>query len=260
MADFTPSVNAAAHSKAALGQIDAETLNILLIDPKMGFVGLGVSLAIWGGAVMYAKQLVSAIWKGSSGIAISRLKLPLLTEPKVLKRTIYDPNSNQFDGVENIQFSQSELESENAEFYSQGDLSISGEQDVNDLLVKFDGDFSKKVGHLAIKVSGDDDNNNNNIREGDDPNSSAISDLSKQKYLLDIASGEIMPNASPHLLRSLVIKDHHLMTGGSKGIKDKSSNRKERTRVSETAEDISVNSINVSRSIKKKGFRSRKNR
>eukprot|EP00984_Skeletonema_dohrnii_P025284 scaffold14408_cov173-Skeletonema_dohrnii-CCMP3373.AAC.1 len=262
VADFTPSVNAAAQSKLALGQIDAETLDILLIDPKMGYVGLGVSLAIWGGAFMYVKQLVSAMWKGSNGsMAVSGLKLPLLTEPKVLKRTVYDPNSNQFDGVENIQFTQSELESENVEFYSQGDLSISGEKDVNDLLVKFDGEFGKKIGHLALKVNDDNDGSGEN---GNDT-SSALSHLSKQKYLLDIGSvDEIMPNASPHLLRSLVIRDHHLMTGGNKKVQTNNNGRrgswKHNVKPDESDEDSRANSVNVGRSIKKKGFRTRRNR
>eukprot|EP00986_Skeletonema_menzelii_P013180 scaffold7526_cov120-Skeletonema_menzelii.AAC.1 len=265
VADFTPSVNAAAQAKAALGQIDAETLNILLIDPKMGYVGLGVSLAIWGGAFMYVKQLISAIWKGSDGsIAISGLRLPLLTEPKVLKRTVYDPNSNIFDGVENIQFTQSELESENVAFYSHhGDLSISGEKDTNDLLVKFDGDFSKKVGHLAIKVN--DEGDDNSIGENGSDTSSALSHLSKQKYLLDIGSGdEIMPNASPHLLKAMVIKDHHLMTGGNKKTQQHRNGLKESRRndnkLDGSNENKNVNSINIGRSIKKKGFRTKRNR
>jgi hypothetical protein len=255
VSDFTPSVNAAAQSKAALGQIDAETLNLMLIDPKMGYVGLGVSLAIFGGAFMYVKQLVSAMWKGSDGnIAVSGLKLPLLTEPKILARTVYDPNSNQFDGVENIQFTKSELESENVEFYSQGDLSISGEKDTNDILVKFDGDFSKKVGHLALKVN----DTGKNEKEKDDTNSD-LSHISKQKYLLDIQSGEeIMPNASPYLLRSLVIRDHHLMMGGKKV---HSNSRKESWKHSIKADDADEDSsILVGRSIKKKGFRTRRNR
>ncbi len=265
MSDFTPSVNAAAQSKAALGQIDAETLNLLLIDPKMGYVGLGVSLAIWGGAFLYVKQLVSAMWRGSNGdIAVSGLQLPLLTEPKILARTVYDPNNNQFDGVESIPFTKSELQSENSvEFYSQGDLSISGEKDINDILVKFDGDFSRKVGHLALKVNNDGSKHEEN---GDDTNNSALSQISKQKYLLDIGSGEeIMPNASPRLLRSLVIRDHHLMTGGKK-VHNNNNARKESWKHSinkpdeSDDEDSSVNSINVGRSIQKKGFRTRRNR
>ena len=266
VADFTPSVNAAAQAKAALGQIDAETLNILLIDPKMGYVGLGVSLAIWGGAFMYVKQLISAIWKGSDGstIAISGLKLPLLTEPKVLKRTVYDPNSNQFDdGVENIQFTKAELESENVEFYSHGDLSISGEKDTNDLLVKFDGDFSRKVGHLAIKVN-DTDDDGNGRNESD--SGSALSLLSKQKYLLDIASGdEIMPNASPHLLKAMVIRDHHFMTGGNKTSTEQNRDGRKGSRtntneIDDNNQDNSVTSINVGRTIKRKGFRNKRNK
>jgi len=259
VADFTPSVNAAAEAKAVLGQIDAETLNILLIDPKMGYVGLGVSLAIWGGAFMYVKQLVSAMWKGSNGsIAVSGLKLPLLTEPKVLKRTVYDPNSNQFDGVENIEFTQSELESESVAFYSDGDLSIAGERDTNDLLVKFDGEFSKKIGHLALKINDDDDDDGSG--ENKNETSSALSHLSKQKYLLDIGSpDEIMPNASPHLLKSLVIREHHLMVSDTRKLRQNSKSRKiSRKPHINNIEESSASSIQVGRSIKKKGFRSRK--
>jgi len=258
VADFTPSVNAAAQAKAVLGQIDAETLNILLIDPKMGYVGLGVSLAIWGGAFMYVKQLVSAMWKGSNGsIAVSGLKLPLLTEPKVLKRTVYDPNSNQFDGVENIEFTQSELKSESVAFYSDGDLSISGERDTNDLLVKFDGEFSKKIGHLALKINDDDDDGSG---ENENETSSALSHLSKQKYLLDIGSpDEIMPKASPHLLKSLVIREHHLMVSDTRKLRQNSKSRKiSRKPHINNIEESSASSIQVGRSIKKKGFRSRK--
>lgn len=261
VSDFTPSVNAAAQAKAALGQIDAETLNILLIDPKMGYVGLGVSLAIWGGAFMYVKQLVSAMWKGSNGsIAVSGLKLPLLTEPKVLKRTVYDPNSNQFDGVENIEFTQSELESESVAFYSHGDLSISGERDTNDLLVKFDGEFSKKIGHLALKVNDDDDDDSSGENEND--TSSALSHLSKQKYLLDIGSAdEIMPNASPHLLKSLVIREHHFMKSDKKVRQHSNSSkesRKQNSKHDDNIEESSASSMKVGQSIKKRGFRSRK--
>ena len=63
VADFTPSLNAsAAHEEIALGQIDPATLEMMLIDPNMGYVGLGIGSMIWLGAFFYAKQLVSAIW------------------------------------------------------------------------------------------------------------------------------------------------------------------------------------------------------
>ena len=42
--DFTPSVNAAAYEKAALNQIDAESLELLLVDGTIGYVGLGLAL------------------------------------------------------------------------------------------------------------------------------------------------------------------------------------------------------------------------
>jgi hypothetical protein len=260
VADFTPSVNAAAEAKAGLGQIDVNTLNLLLIDPKMGYVGLGIAAVIWGGAFMYAKQLVSAIWKGTNGsLAVSCLKFPLLTEPKILRRTVFDPNENNFDDIENIKFTRSELESESSvAFYSHGDLSISGQKDTNDILVKYDGDFSKKVGHLALKIKDEDV----------DDTSSILSQLSKQKYLVEIGSGEeIMPNASPHLLRSLVIREHHLMTTVDKNkfYKSHKESKKHSTTSTEDSEEeqeeqSSVNSTNVGRSIQKKGFRNRRNR
>ena len=169
----------------------------------------------------------------------------------MLKRTVYDPNSNQFDGVENIEFTQAELEAESVAFYSDGDLSVSGERDTNDLLVKFDGEFSKKIGHLALKVNGDDNGNG----ENEDETSSALSHLSKQKYLLDIGSAdEIMPNASPHLLKSLVIREHHLTTSDNIRERQKSNSRKE-SRKQRNKHDVS--SLRVGQSIKKKGFRSR---
>ena len=60
--DFTPSVNASAQSKYELGQIDLETLELLLIDESLGAVGFGLASMIWLGAFLYTKQLVSAIW------------------------------------------------------------------------------------------------------------------------------------------------------------------------------------------------------
>lgn len=268
VADFTPSVNASAQAKAALGQIDADTLHLLLIDPKMGYVGLGVSIAIWSGAWMYTRQLISAIWKGSDGnLAVSGLQLPFLTEPKVLAKTVYDPTTNNTfsDGVEHIQFTEAELkaESSNIAFYRHGDLSLSGEKDTNDILVKYDGDFSRKVGHLALKLNTADNSSSSSKDEESDEtsiSSSAFSNLSKQKYLLDIrSSDEIMPNASHHLLSSLVIREHHLMTGGRKKMEKTKKHTSDKSgNVEEESSDNT--STNVGRSIQKRGFRKRRNR
>jgi hypothetical protein len=269
-------VNASAQAKATLGQIDTDTLHLLLIDPKMGYVGLGVSIVIWSGAWMYTRQLISAIWKGSNGnLAISGLQLPFLTEPKVLAKTIYDPttNNNTFsDGIEHIQFTEAELkaESSNIAFYRHGDLSLSGEKDTNDILVKYGGDFSRKVGHLALKLNATDHNSSSSSSSQDEENdeasisSSAFSNLSKQKYLLDIGSSdEIMPNASHHLLSSLVIREHHLMIGGKKKVEKtkKHTREKQSDKSGNGEESSSVNtSTNVGRSIQKRGFRKRRNR
>ena len=270
VADFTPSVNASAQAKAALGQIDADTLHLLLIDPKMGYVGLGVSIAIWSGAWMYTRQLISAIWKGSDGnLAISGLQLPFLTEPKVLAKTVYDPTTNNTfsDGVEHIQFTEAELktESSNIAFYRHGDLSLSGEKDTNDILVKYEGDFSRKVGHLALKLNATDNSSSSSSSSSQDEesdetsiSSSAFSNLSKQKYLLDIGSSEeIMPNASRHLLSSLVIRDHHLMIGGKKKVEKtkKHTREKQSDKSGNDEEESSFNTgTNVGRSIQKRGF------
>ena len=69
-----------------------------------------------------------------------------------------------------------------------------------------------------------------------------------------------MPNASPHLLKSLVIRDHHLMTGGKMKLHN-DSNKSNIKQDSGDEEESSVkSSANVGRSIQKKGFRKRRNR
>jgi len=210
VADFTPSVNASAHAKAALGQIDAETLELLLIDPNMGFVGVGVSSIIWVGAFFYVKQLVSAIWSGGDDntLAISTLKLPFLTQPKILGRTVYDPGSNEFDGVENIEFTESELKSESVEIFAPGELTLSEDKAKHDVIVKFDGEFSRLRGHIPLKKEDD-----------GKEETGVLTAVLRGKYLLDISIGgeEVMPNASSTLLHSLVIKDHHLPSGKKGG-------------------------------------------
>ena len=224
---------------------------------------------------MYTRQLISAIWKGSDGnLAVSGLQLPFLTEPKVLAKTIYDPttNNNKFsDGIEHIQFTEAELkaESSNIAFYRHGDLSLSGEKDTNDILVKYDGDFSRKVGHLALKLNATDHSSSSSSSQDEESDeasisSSTFSNLSKQKYLLDMGSSdEIMPNASHHLLSSLVIREHHLMIGGKKKVEKtkKHTREKQSDKSGNGEEESSVNtSTNVGRSVQKRGFRKRRNR
>lgn len=191
-----------------MGQIDAETLELLLIDPNMGYVGVGVSSIIWLGAFFYVKQLVSAIWSGGddNALAISTLKLPFLTQPKILGRTIFDPGSNEFDDVENIEFTESELKSESVELFAPGELALTEDKVKHDVIVRFDGDFSRLRGHIALKKEDD-----------GDEETGVLTAVLKGKYLLDISSGdEVMPNASSTLLHSLVLKDHH-MASGEKG-------------------------------------------
>mmetsp|Transcript_20643 Transcript_20643/g.44810 ORF Transcript_20643/g.44810 Transcript_20643/m.44810 type:complete len:345 (+) Transcript_20643:91-1125(+) len=209
VADFVPSVNSSAHAKAALGQIDAQTLDMLLVDPNMGYVGFGMASVIWLGAFLYSRQLVSAIWApmgASSGeeqrstLAVSTLKLPFLTQPKILKRTVYDPESNAFDRVENIAFTESELKAESSvEFFAPGDLTLSEEQKKNDVIVKLDGDFSRLRGHIPLK------------KEDSETEDGMLANFRQQRYLLDIESEqEIMTNANDILVHSLVLKDYHL--------------------------------------------------
>lgn len=248
VADFTPSLNESAQQKFALNQIDEAALEMMLVDPTMGYVGLGLSSVIWLGAYIYCKQVISAIWSSSnsnsdidhqnsgSSIAVSTLKLPFLTQPKILKRTEYDPDSNDFDGVEDISFTETEVKSASAHVFGQGMLTLSEDQRKNDVLVKFDGDFSRLRGHLAIKTD-----------DAENKESGPLTLLYSQKYLLDIASAdEIMPNASPALLNSLVLKDYHF-----------SDDKKENKRKKKAAKYISgvntVSQINVAKSIKNKG-------
>ncbi|KAL7524627.1 hypothetical protein ACHAWF_001028 [Thalassiosira exigua] len=205
--DFTPSVNASAQAKAALGQIDPETLEMLLINPSVGYVGLGVASAIWLGAYLYTKQLVSAIWapknppkRGESRLAVSTLKLPLVTQPKILGRTVYNPDSNNFVHVELVEFAESELKSESSvEIFEPGEIKFAEEKRINDVIVKFDGEFSRLKGHIALK------------KEDGSDETVPLRTLLQQKYLLDINSPEeVMPNASPTLLRTLVLNEHHM--------------------------------------------------
>ena len=237
--DFTPAINTAAQIKAAMGQIDTQTLELLLVDPIMGYVGLGVSMTIWLGAYYYSKQLVSAIWgthrhtttinaaittnnttaanndddgdeKEEILLAVSTLKLPFLLQPKILRKLVYNPETNNYDGgVEVVQFTESEIMSTGANLYSPGQLVLSEEQKRQDAIVKFDGDFSRLRGFVALKKSHDDDSENNR---------GPLASVLEQKYLVDINSAdEVMPNASPFLMRALVLSDYPLdnsSTGG----------------------------------------------
>ncbi|KAL7529155.1 hypothetical protein ACHAXR_002822, partial [Thalassiosira sp. AJA248-18] len=245
--DFTPSVNGSAYEKAALGQIDQETLEMLLIDPNMGYVGLGMASVIWIGSFFYTKQLVSAIWasKKSPGdeeslLAVSALKLPFLTRPKILGKTVYDPELNNFGAVENIVFTDSELQSESSvEVFEPGELSLSEDIRKNDVIVKFDGEFSKLKGHIALK------------KDDESGEKGPLASLLQQKYLLDIDSeNEFMPNASPTLLRSLVLEDYHLNVDKKVG---RSSTRKLAKAGSEADGPVETTSIKL-----KKGFRKRR--
>ena len=224
-----------------MGQIDKQTLELLLVDPTMGYVGLGVSATIWLGAYFYTKQLVSAIWgthqttittttaaaaanddnvdddekeKESEEIllAVSTLKLPFLMQPKVLRKLVYNPETNNYDGgAEVVQFTESEIISSGASLYSPGQLVLSEEQKRQDAIVKFDGDFSRLRGFVALK-KGDDDSDNNR---------GPLATVLQQKYLVDISSAdEVMSNASPFLMRALVMADYPLdnNTGGENDV------------------------------------------
>jgi len=176
-----------------------------------------MSSLIFAGVYMYTRQLVSAIWSSpeTEDIAISTLKLPFLTQPKVLDKTLYDPESNEFDGVEDITFTDSELKSANALLFAPGELTLSEEQRKNDAIVKFNGDFRLLRGHIAIKSD-----DTYSAAEDDETANKGIDFLYSQKYLLDINnSSEVMTNASPALMHSLVLKDYHFQQRSKRGEK-----------------------------------------
>ena len=210
--DFTPAINASAQTKAAMGQIDKQTLELLLVDPTMGYVGLGVSSVIWLGAFFYSKQLVSAIWASQTTavegeeilLAVSTLKFPFLTQPKVLRKVVYDPESNNFDGAgEEVQFTESEIKS-TASIFAPGELALSEEKKKHDAIVRFNGDFSRLRGFVALK------------KEDENEKDGLLASVLRQKYLIDISSAdEVMPNASPILMRSLVFQDYPLAVGNN---------------------------------------------
>ncbi|KAL3805010.1 hypothetical protein HJC23_003238 [Cyclotella cryptica] len=210
--DFTPAVNASAHEKAALGQIDAETLELLLVDNSMGYVGLGVALVIWGGSVWYPKRLITAIWKSEDDdennhrIAISTLKMPFVTESNVLKKM------KSFNGVENTIFTETELRSDsNIQFFNAGEIGIVGEKETNDILVNLDGELGRKRGHLALQAI-DAKNETSSATSSAGP----LSLLTKKNYLLDIGSeDEIMVGANSHLLRAFLFNDFQLQSAAN---------------------------------------------
>lgn len=245
--DFTPAINQAAQVKADMGQIDKQTLELLLVDPTMGYVGLGVSATIWLGAYFYTKQLVSAIWgthhtttttstttaaaaaANDDGneveeseeilLAVSTLKLPFLMQPKVLRKLVYNPETNNYDGIaEVVQFTDSEIISSGASLYPPGQLVLSEKQKRQDAIVRFDGDFSRLRGLVALK-KGDDDSNNNR---------GPLASVLQQKYLVHLSSAdEVMPNASPFLMRALVMADYPLVnTAKIAGENDVASSKK----------------------------------
>ena len=186
--DFTPSVNAAAYEKAALNQIDAETLELLLVDSSMGYVGLGLALVIWGGSVWYPKHLVSAIWKSGDNLAVSTLSMPFVKAPSIL-------------GGENSKFTAEQLKLEpGIQFYKAGEISITGEREKNELLVKLDGDLGKKRGHLALQLR----DPNAEQESGNNP----LTLVTNKNYLLDIGSqDEIVEGANADLLSVLLHDD-----------------------------------------------------
>ena len=187
--DFTPSVNASAHEKAAIHQIDAETLHLLLVDPTMGYIGLGVALLIWGGSLWYPRHLVSAIWKRGDSLALSTMRLPLVKLPGILQEkgggTLFTMEQLQSDS--------------NIQFYTTDEINIAGDKETNEILIKLDGDLNKKRGHLALQLK--DPNANDDSEDG------PISNLLKKNYLLDIDEGEIVEGANGELLEALLSKD-----------------------------------------------------
>ena len=226
--DFTPAINSSAQTKFELGKIDPETLEILLIDPNMGYIGLGVSSIIWLGAFLYSRQLVSAIWASQSTatsvgseddrrLAVATLRLPLLTQPKILLKTVFDPEHNKFDGsVEDIRFTESDIKSTpSVEIFAPGELALCEDKIQHDAIVKYDGDFRRLRGHIALK------------KDENDENKGYLSALLDQKFLLDIGSPEeVMPNASQALGYHLFSENYRL-SSVKRGIRDsarKSSN------------------------------------
>jgi hypothetical protein len=214
--DFTPAINSAAQTKFELGKIDPETLQMLLIDTNIGYIGMGVSSVIWLGAFLYSRQLVSAIWatqppedeEVDCRLAVATLKLPFLTQPTILLKTVYDPESNNFDGsVEDIRFTDSDIMSTpSVEIFAPGDLALCEDKIQHDAIVRYDGDFRRLRGHIALKKT-----NENTEKKG------PIAELLEQKFLMDISSAEeVMPNASSTLRYHLFSRDYRLSSSKRK--------------------------------------------
>lgn len=242
VADFIPTVNGSAESLFAAGRIDAEALELMTVDTTIGLVGLGLSTMFLTGSISYIRHLVSAVWKSSdddgeeevegsseSLLAVSTLRLPFATQPALLKKITFDPESNPFDSERDVLFGDEELKSAGSDItiFRQGELTLVGDKDVKDILGKFGGDFGRKKGHLALQRTSKDG--------GYEGNTSGIAFMFPNKnWLLDIGSGaEIMRDASPHLLRSLVLREQPYqfgVGGGGRGgalAKDDGTDEKE---------------------------------
>ncbi len=239
----------------------------------MGYVGLGVSVLIWGASVSYVRNLVSGIWKAvdnvdgsASGLgerstndtkdmslAVSTLKFPFVSLPEILNRVKYDPNANQFDEVENVTFTESELKADsNIKFYASGELAVMNDADVNGILVKLDGEMSRKRGHLALhKVEA------GAMPTGDEP---LLAHLTKQGYLLDIDEFEVVPGGDPDLLRAFVLREDLVKRtrkqgkkrGMSNDVNDEGEENSDEDNSQETEEKINAKVNNMGESIARK--------
>lgn len=208
--DFTPAINLSAQTKFDLGKIDPATLEMLVIDPNMGYIGLGVSSVIWLGAFLYSRQLVSAIWatqpicEEDGRLAVATLKLPFLSQPKILLKTVFDPESNNFEGsVQDIPFTEADINSTSSvKIFAPGDLALCEDKMQHDAIVKYDGDFRRLRGHIALKKADESD-----VKKG------PLAAVLDQKFLLDIhATEEVMPHASATLGYHLFNGDYRLMS------------------------------------------------
>ena len=244
--DFVPSVNKGAIARFEAGEIDQATLELLWVDSSIGYAGLGVGALISFACYQYTTQVVAAIWSSPNDtLAVSTLKLPGLSEPSVLKRTVYDPETNDFDELEDIVFHKSELMAEpNVQFYQRGELALADDQMQQSLILEYDGDFSRLVGHIALAK-----------RDKLDSIKTKAAPLFKTSYLISGSSGEFTSNSGPALLRSLVLPEQDL---------DPPKPRKKARNVSEEEDDKDSKEMirtNIGESIrKKKGFRNKRSK
>lgn len=242
--DFVPSVNKGAIARFEAGEIDQATLELLWVDSSLGYAGLGVGALISFACYQYTTQVVAAIWSGPKDmLAVSTLRLPGLTEPSVLKRTVFDPETNNFDELEDLVFHESELMAEpNVQFYRRGELALADDQMQQSLLLEHDGDFSRLVGHIALAKRGQLDS----IKKQAAP-------LFKTQFLISGSSGEFTSNSGPVLLRSLVLAEQ--------GLEPPKPRKKARNVVEEEEDKDSKELImtNIGESIRKKrGFRNKR--